>query len=128
MNSRLDLRDLLQLWTDDIESFHETGRIGRNLSDALSVLLRAVVRVVLALRPGPVVHEEESSKPSTPVGGVPKVQKIKKSVVDRFGQAESDNKAKTESVQNEPIHSKDMKTDSVTNEPIQPPLPLGWAM
>lgn len=128
MNSRLDLRDLLQLWTDDIESFEETGRIGRNLSDALSVLLRAVVRVVLALRPGSVVHVGESFKSSTPVCGVPKVQKIKKSVVDRFVQAESENKAKTESVQNEPIQSKNTKTDSVSNEPIQPPLPLGWAM
>lgn len=133
MNSRLDLRDLLQLWTDDISSFEHAGRLGRNLADALAVLARSVLRVAIAARPfpsvpGSVVHGEDPFKPKTPVGGVPKVQKIKKSVVVAFCKAENENKVKTDSVKNEPIHFKDMKTEGVKNEPIQPPLPLVWAM
>lgn len=41
-------------------------------------------------------------QPSAPVGGVPKVQKDKNCLADRERNAESENKAKTESETNKP--------------------------
>lgn len=52
--------------------------------------------------PGLLFMGGKRSKPIAPVGGVPKVQKGKKCLVDRERNAESENKAKTEPETNKP--------------------------
>lgn len=102
MNRISDLRDLCQLWADDVASFEQAGRIDRVASDALQRFARSfftglvAVAGVRRLVLGSVNPEGETFKPSASVGGVPKVSQDKKSVVDRNGKAEEENKVKIE--------------------------------
>lgn len=57
---------------------------------------------VRLFRSGLIIQKRKRSKPSTPVCGVPNVQGNKKSLVDRLGNADGENKEKTEGETNKP--------------------------